>query len=180
MAFVYCCKCIKQRIFNGLTLTIVFIQSWLWVQDFFYIFTSTKHDTKYKQILSNAGDKFDIKSQNIEFSLVIEKCSFTVKTLHTINVLHSLVIFTLWNSHMAIEQWGFLAYYTYCDTGHLFIIVNSEDPWHSHLLPSVLKWSCHYLFLRYRSVEAWIQTPNLPNARPPPEPTALQRRSYNV
>ena len=41
---------------------------------FFYIFTSTKHDTKYKQILSNAGDKFHIQSQNIEFSLVIEKC----------------------------------------------------------------------------------------------------------
>ena len=34
------------------------------------------------------------------------------------------------------------------DTGHPFIMVISEDPWHSHLLPSVWKWSCRYLFLR--------------------------------
>ena len=33
-----------------------------------------------------------------------------------------------------------------CDTGHLFIMVISEDPWHSHLMPSVWQWSCHYLF----------------------------------
>ena len=31
----------------------------------------------------------------------------------------------------------YLAYHTYCDTGHPFIMVISEDPWHSHLLPSV-------------------------------------------
>ena len=27
--------------------------------------------------------------------------------------------------------------------GHLFIMVISEDPWHPHLMPSVLQWSCH-------------------------------------
>ena len=37
----------------------------------------------------------------------------------------------------------FLACNTYCDTGLLFIMVISEDPWHSHLLPSVWQWSCH-------------------------------------
>ena len=29
------------------------------------------------------------------------------------------------------------ACHTYCGTGHLFKMVISEDPWHSHLLPSV-------------------------------------------
>ena len=58
-----------------------------------------------------------------------------------------------------------LACHTYCDTGHLFIMVISEDPWHSHLMPSVWQWSCHYLFLRLRSVAAGIRTPNLPLAR---------------
>ena len=32
---------------------------------------------------------------------------------------------------------GFLAYHTYCDTGHPFIVVISEDMCHSQLLPSV-------------------------------------------
>ena len=30
-----------------------------------------------------------------------------------------------------------LACYTYCDKGHQFIVVICEEPWHSHLLPSV-------------------------------------------
>ena len=46
--------------------------------------------------------------------------------------------------------------HTYCDTGHPFIMVISKDPWHSHLLPSVWQWSCHYLFLRPRSVATWV------------------------
>ena len=60
---------------------------------------------------------------------------------------------------------GSLACNTYCDTGHPLIMVISEDPWHSHLLPSVWQWSCHYLFLRLRSVAAGIGTPNLPFAK---------------
>ena len=31
-----------------------------------------------------------------------------------------------------------------------------EDPWHSQMLPSVWQWSCHYLFLRLRSVATVI------------------------
>ena len=50
---------------------------------------------------------------------------------------------------IAIERWGFLACYTYCVTGHPFIMVISEDPWHSHLLPSVWQCSCFYLFLHF-------------------------------
>ena len=31
----------------------------------------------------------------------------------------------------------FLAFHTYCDTAHLFMMVISEDSWHSYLMPSV-------------------------------------------
>ena len=47
---------------------------------------------------------------------------------------------------------GSLTCHTSCDTCLPFIMVMSEDPWHSHLLPSVWQWSCHYLFLRLRYV----------------------------
>ena len=57
---------------------------------------------------------------------------------------------------------GSLACHTYCDTGHPFIMVISEDPSHSH--PGVCQWSCHYLFLRLRSIAAGIRTPNNPLA----------------
>ena len=67
---------------------------------------------------------------------------------------------------------GSLACHAYCDTGHLFIMDISEDPWHSHLLPSVWQWSCHYLFLRLRSVAAGIWTLNLPLAGRTLYPTA--------
>ena len=56
---------------------------------------------------------------------------------------------------------GSLACHTYCDMGHPFTMVISKDPWHSHLLQSVYQWSCHYLYLRLRSVATGIQTPNL-------------------
>ena len=54
---------------------------------------------------------------------------------------------------MAIENLGF------CDTGHPFMMVISEHPCHSYILPSF------YLFLRLRSATAWIQTSNFPHAR---------------
>ena len=47
---------------------------------------------------------------------------------------------------------GSLTCHTHWETGLPFIMVNPEDPWHSHLLPSGWQWSCHYLFLRLRSV----------------------------
>ena len=59
---------------------------------------------------------------------------------------------------------GSLACHTYSDTGQSFIMVISDDPWHSHLLQSVWQWSCDYLFLRLRSVATGIRTPNLPLA----------------
>ena len=53
-----------------------------------------------------------------------------------------------------------LTCYTHCDTGLPFIMVISEDPWHSHLLPSAWQWSYHYLFFVIGD-----RTPNLPHAR---------------
>ena len=47
-----------------------------------------------------------------------------------------------------------LAYHTYCDTGHPFIMVISEDLQHLHLLPRFWNWNCRYLFLRFESVVA--------------------------
>ena len=56
--------------------------------------------------------------------------------------------FDICSAFMAIEQWGFFSMPDLLWHGHPFIMVISEDPWHSHLLPSVLQWSCHYLFWR--------------------------------
>ena len=56
---------------------------------------------------------------------------------------------------------GSLTCHTHCDAGLPFIMVISEDPWHSHLMPSVWQWSCHYLFLQLRSV----MSPDLPHVR---------------
>ena len=56
--------------------------------------------------------------------------------------------FELCSALIAIRSKGSLARHTYCDTGHLFIMVIFEEPWHSHLLPSALQWSCRYLFSR--------------------------------
>ena len=47
---------------------------------------------------------------------------------------------------LPLSSEGSLARHTYCDTGYPFIMVISEDPWHSHLMPSVWQRSCHYLF----------------------------------
>ena len=50
-----------------------------------------------------------------------------------------------------------LTYHTYCDTDQPFIIVISEDPWHSHLLPSVWQRSYHYLLLRLKELRPGIE-----------------------
>ena len=73
---------------------------------------------------------------------------------------------------LAINREGSLACHTNCDMGHPFIIIVSEDPWHQHLLPSVYKWRCNYLFKQLRSVVAGIRTHNLPLAGQTLLPTA--------
>ena len=57
-----------------------------------------------------------------------------------------LLILTYARHSWPLSSEGSLACHTYCDSGHPFIMVTSEDQWHSHLLPSVSQWSCHYLF----------------------------------
>ena len=54
---------------------------------------------------------------------------------------------TLWSlSSEGYLLWVCLWLFMKLDDYHPFIIVISEDPWHSHLLPSVWKRSCLYLF----------------------------------
>ena len=65
---------------------------------------------------------------------------------------------------MAIEQWGFFSVSRLLWHGAFVTMVISEDPRHSHVLPSDSQWSCHNLFLRLRSLGAGIRTPNLPLA----------------
>ena len=69
--------------------------------------------------------------------------------------------FLTYSKHLwLLSSEGSLTCPIYCNTEHLFIIIISEDPWHSHLLPNFWQWNCHYLFLQLRSVEAKIRTPN--------------------
>ena len=76
-----------------------------------------------------------------------------------------------------LSSGGSLACHTYCDTEHPFIMVISEDQWHSQLMPSVRQGSGNYLFLRLGSAAAWIRTPNLRLARLTLEPTASPPRT---
>ena len=71
-----------------------------------------------------------------------------------------LQIFT-YALHLALSSEGSLVCLTYCDMGHQFIKVISKVLWHSHLLPSIWQWSCHYLFLWPKSDAAGIRTSNL-------------------
>ena len=63
-----------------------------------------------------------------------------------------------WHS-WPLSREGSLTCHNYCDTCLPFIMVISKDLWHSHLLQSIWQWSCHYLFLRLRSVSTEDWTP---------------------
>ena len=113
---------------------------------------------------SNADDKNSyIWFVCLEFFVPLENFSLNWRHHHC---RWRAANFDLYSAFMAIEQWGFLS------VSHLLwhwaSIYNGhpKDPWHSssHLLPSVWQWSCHYLFLRHKSVAAGIRTPNLPLA----------------
>ena len=60
----------------------------------------------------------------------------------------------IWTFSSMICTYGIecsLTCHTYCDTVHPFIMVVSEDQWHSHIMPRVCQWNCHYLFYRLGS-----------------------------
>ena len=78
--------------------------------------------------------------------------------------VEGLQILTFARHFWPLSSEGSSAFHTYCDTGHPFIMVISEDPWHSHVMPRVFQWSYHYLFYRIWSVAAGIRTLNLPLA----------------
>ena len=61
-----------------------------------------------------------------------------------------LHILTYTRHSWPLSSVGSLACHTSCDTGHPFIMDITEDPWHSHLLPSVWLWNCHYLISRLK------------------------------
>ena len=51
---------------------------------------------------------------------------------------YKTLYFDLYSALMANEQWNFFSVkLIYCEKAHTFLMVMSEDPWHSHLLPSV-------------------------------------------
>ena len=60
-----------------------------------------------------------------------------------------LQIFTYARHSWPLSSEVSLACHTYCDTVHSFIMVISEDPWHSHLMPLVWQWICLYLILMW-------------------------------
>ena len=53
-----------------------------------------------------------------------------------------LQILTYVRHSWPLSSEGSLACHTYCDTGHTFIMVISEDPWHSHLFSSGAASAC--------------------------------------
>ena len=57
----------------------------------------------------------------------------------------------------------------------VLMVIISENPWHSHLLPSVWQWSCYFLFLRLTSVATGDRTPIEPRS-PACEANALPLR----
>ena len=70
----------------------------------------------------------------------------------------------LYSELMAIDQWRFFSVTDLmCHRAFFYIGLL----WESVTLtqtPNVWQWSCHYLFLRLKSVAAGIQTPNLPSS----------------
>ena len=59
-----------------------------------------------------------------------------------------LQILTYTRHSWPLSSEGSLACHAYCDTGHPFIMLILQDPWHSQLLPSVWQWRRHYLICR--------------------------------
>ena len=92
--------------------------------------------------------KFNLCNNVLEFSVFVWFFLSHSRIVHSVwrrhHYLWSAAILTFTRSSWPLSSEGSITCHTYCDTGQLFII--SEDPWHSHLLPSVCQWSCHYLF----------------------------------
>ena len=69
---------------------------------------------------------------------------------------HQILTYTPHSWPLSSE--GSLVCHTYCDMGHSYIMVISEEPWNSQLLLSAWQWSCHFMFKWLRSVATSDQT----------------------
>ena len=76
------------------------------------------------------------------FFVSLENFSLIWRCLH---YRWTVTKFDQYSELMAIEQWGFFNVQHLLPTGQPFMMAISEDPWHSHFLPSVWQWSCYYL-----------------------------------
>ena len=120
-------------------------------------------------------------TQNCPPNTFFIKCKFWSEKNHILMISSPLPAKGCKFLPNALDLWPLssessLACHTHCDTGHPFIMVFCEDPWHSQLLLSISEQSLYYLFYPLRSVAAGIRTPNLPLARrmlyltAPPQP----------
>ena len=109
----------------------------------------------------------------ISVGLFVWGSSFKSKTFHSyVDVtngsewLQRLTYILLYTRHSwQLSNKDSLACYNYCDSGNSFIMVITEDPWHTHIFPSVYKLSVgpsvrHYLNERFRSVATGDRTPS--------------------
>ena len=73
----------------------------------------------------------------------------------------------MYTASTVIEEWWFFSMtYMYLLWHVTFVLkMISEDPWHSHILPCIWQWSCHYIFQGLMSATAENRTPNLRHGR---------------
>ena len=105
---------------------------------------------------------FGVLRPTWEFFILMGKTPLPVKWLQ-------ILTYTRHSWPLCSED--YLVHTTFCETGHLFVMVISEVLRHSYLLPSVWQWRCYNLFLRLMSHVAGILTPNLLHTRRTLKPT---------
>ena len=92
---------------------------------------------------------------NIKFSKTLQNLHHCINLAETVVVI--FLFFTMYLSVFMIrydmifqkcmQYWLIRSFFvcdSYCDTDQPFIMVISDDPWHSHLLPSVWQWSLSF------------------------------------
>ena len=130
----------------------------LWHEaSFWSIYTYYKKGVPRESILTLILKEFMIRQ-----IVVLFVCLFVCLCLSSFSIFfiitgEELQILTNAQLSWQLSSEGSLACHTYCDMSQPFIMFIFEDPWHSHLLPNVCQWSCHYQFLLLRSVAARIQ-----------------------
>ena len=179
---------ITSWVFSSETISLwvlIFLTLWPWPWSLTYflkIFTSLYHfnrDTQHQRVYH----KWEII--NTKYSQVdVFRSAMNKSLLREFSTIWGALAWTkrlriLWSTENGTSSEGSLTCHTYCDTGLPFIMVISEDPWHSHLMPSVWQWSCYYLFLRLRSVATGYRTliSRMRGERSTPTPP---RRLYNM